>query len=155
MVAKIDRARDELGWTPSHSLAEIIEDECRYRQLGPLAEFGDVERESLGRIIVISASVGAGHDGAAREWVARLTEAGYRVEVHDFMHLLPGWIGVGFNRAYETILHRTPWLYALSYRCCKRAPGGRRLVSLLLAAFRGRVARLVPEDAVAVLLPTR
>ena len=151
VVAKIDRAREELGWTPSHSLAEIIEDECRYRQLVPLAEAGVVKRESRGRIVVISASVGAGHDGAAREWAARLTEAGYRVEVHDFMQLLPGWIGAGFNRAYATILHRTPWLYTFSYRCSKLAPGARRVVCLLLAAFRGRVARLVPEDAVAVL----
>ena len=40
---------------------------------------------SLTRVLVISASMGAGHDGAARELAARLRAAGHHAEVRDFL----------------------------------------------------------------------
>ncbi|GIG61911.1 hypothetical protein Lfu02_62830 [Longispora fulva] len=41
------------------------------------------------RIVVVSASIGAGHDGAARELGRRLEDAGFAVDHHDFVDLLP------------------------------------------------------------------
>src|SRR4051794_2869798 len=41
------------------------------------------------RIVVISASVGAGHDGAADELIRRMLDLGFRVDRHDFLDLMP------------------------------------------------------------------
>ncbi|MEO7350930.1 MAG: NAD-dependent epimerase/dehydratase family protein [Marmoricola sp.] len=103
------------------------------------------------RVVVVSASVGAGHNGAAREWASRLELAGYRVEVHDFLDLLPARVGAGMNRAYELILRWAPWAYELIYRAFERRLGADSLSRALLARFRGRLADLVDDDTVAVL----
>lgn len=103
------------------------------------------------RVVVISASVGAGHNGAAYEWAVRLERAGYRAEVHDFLQLLPIGVGAGMNRAYELILRRAPWAYELIYCAFERRSGADYLSRALLARFRGRLADLVDDDTVAVL----
>ncbi len=61
-----------------------------------------------GRISIVSASVGAGHDGAATELARRLTEAGYRVDCHDFLDLLGDRAGRALRRAYATELKVAP-----------------------------------------------
>jgi UDP-N-acetylglucosamine:LPS N-acetylglucosamine transferase len=61
-----------------------------------------------GRISIVSASVGAGHDGAAAELARRLTEAGYRVDCHDFLDLLGDRAGKALRRAYATELRVAP-----------------------------------------------
>ncbi|GIH16543.1 glycosyltransferase [Rugosimonospora africana] len=60
------------------------------------------------RITIVSASVGAGHDGAAHELGRRLTEAGYRVDCHDFLDLLGDRAGRTLRRAYATELKVAP-----------------------------------------------
>ena len=42
-----------------------------------------------GRVVIISATVGQGHEGAARELARRLTRRGVQVEVHDYLDALP------------------------------------------------------------------
>jgi len=42
-----------------------------------------------GRVVVIGATVGQGHDGAARELARRLAAAGVDVTVHDYLDALP------------------------------------------------------------------
>jgi len=142
VVAVTDLARVELGWKPSRDLTRIAADEWQARQPVPV---------SRGRVVIISASVGAGHDGAAREWRDRLEQAGYDVDVHDFIKVLPARIGAGINGTYEAMLHHAPWLYTLIYVGCERFPGLAGFVRLMLRAFSRRVLRLVPDDAVAVL----
>jgi UDP-N-acetylglucosamine:LPS N-acetylglucosamine transferase len=61
-----------------------------------------------GRISIVSASVGAGHDGAAAELARRLTEAGYRVDCHDFLDLLGERAGRALRWAYATELKVAP-----------------------------------------------
>ena len=46
-----------------------------------------------GRVVVVSASVGGGHDGATRELANRLRAAGRSVELIDALDLLPGRLG--------------------------------------------------------------
>ena len=45
--------------------------------------------------MVISAAVGAGHNGSTDELARRLEWRGFEVERHDFMTLLPGGLGGG------------------------------------------------------------
>jgi UDP-N-acetylglucosamine:LPS N-acetylglucosamine transferase len=71
---------------------------------------------TLGRITVVSASVGAGHDGAADELSHRLREAGYQVDCHDFLDLLGPRAGRALRQAYAMELKVAPrswgWLLA-------------------------------------------
>lgn len=152
VVAAIDRARADLGWKPEHDLAETVASEW---DALPVEAAEIVPAEPVpadrGKVVVVTASVGAGHNGAAREWATRLTGAGYRVEVHDFLDVLPARIGSVMNRAYELILRWTPWLYELIYRSFERRSGADAASRLLLAHFRGRLAALIDDDTVAVM----
>jgi UDP-N-acetylglucosamine:LPS N-acetylglucosamine transferase len=62
----------------------------------------------VSRITIVSASIGAGHDGAAREIGRRLTGRGFEVTQLDFLDLLPGRTGAFFRRAYAAELAVAP-----------------------------------------------
>ena len=49
------------------------------------------------RILVLSASMGAGHDGAARELATRLRAEGHEAEVRDFLDSGPLRIGTALR----------------------------------------------------------
>src|SRR5690348_5616572 len=53
------------------------------------------------RVLVVSASMGAGHDGAARELARRLEDDGHVTEVRDFMKSAPLKIGDVVRVGYE------------------------------------------------------
>lgn len=62
-------------------------------------------------VTVVSASIGAGHDGAADELARRLRAAGLQVETYDFLDLLPrGW-GRALRSAYAMELRVAPWAW--------------------------------------------
>jgi UDP-N-acetylglucosamine:LPS N-acetylglucosamine transferase len=75
-----------------------------------------VSSASSRRIVVISARVGAGHDGAAAELARRFTLAGFRVTRHDFLDLLPPAVGPVLNGAYKATLKAIPgaWEFLLT-----------------------------------------
>ncbi|ADP81806.1 MGDG synthase family glycosyltransferase [Pseudofrankia inefficax] len=104
-----------------------------------------------GRVVVITGSVGAGHDGAAREWARLLRDRGYEVEVHDFLDILGRVLGTGMRSAYETMLFRAPWLYSLIFWVAAVPRGVSLLSRTVLAPFRPRLLALLPADTVAVL----
>jgi UDP-N-acetylglucosamine:LPS N-acetylglucosamine transferase len=60
------------------------------------------------RITIVSASVGAGHDGAATELARRLEAQGFAVDRHDFLDLLPAALGRALRRAYAVQLRVAP-----------------------------------------------
>ena len=67
-------------------------------------------------VLVVSASMGAGHDGVAYEMARRLELTGVRVEVVDYLTLLPLGMGRIIKRVYGEQLKHAPrsyeWLYA-------------------------------------------
>jgi len=69
------------------------------------------------RIAIVSASIGAGHDGAARDLARRLREEGFEVSRHDFLDSLPGGLGYTVRAAYRRQLAVAPrswdWLLAV------------------------------------------
>ena len=70
------------------------------------------------RVVVISASFGAGHDGAAAELTRRLTAQGCEVRRYDFVDLLHGHAGRLLRGLYRRQLTTAPrtwgWLLALA-----------------------------------------
>ena len=68
------------------------------------------------RVLIVSASMGAGHDGAARELRSRLSDRGYTVEIVDFLDLLPLGLGAALRWFYQLQLRALPWTYEFTYR---------------------------------------
>ena len=73
-------------------------------------------------ILVVSASMGAGHNGAAREMSRRLQDLGYTTSVRDFLESGPFRIGAALRRSYEFQLRYFPGTYEATYRMWFRAP---------------------------------
>jgi processive 1,2-diacylglycerol beta-glucosyltransferase len=68
------------------------------------------------RILIVSASMGAGHDGAAKELRSRLEAAGHEGRIIDFLDAAPFGIGRFLRWTYEVQLRLAPWSYELTYR---------------------------------------
>ncbi|MFS4092769.1 glycosyltransferase [Streptomyces sp. AF1A] len=103
-----------------------------------------------GRIAVVSASVGAGHDGAAAELTRRLSADGFRVDRFDLLDLLPVHLGRAVQEGYHRMLVRAPWAYQRIYSTTERAGGGGPLARALLRTAEARVLRALPPGTGAV-----
>ncbi|WP_327121855.1 galactosyldiacylglycerol synthase [Streptomyces sp. NBC_01341] len=83
----------------------------------------------MSRFLLVSASMGAGHDAVAHELAGRLRAAGHRTAHVDFLDMLPAGAGRGLRAAYRATVRRCPWAYQAVYSAFFRdrgAPGGRR-----------------------------
>ncbi|MDF3294040.1 MGDG synthase family glycosyltransferase [Streptomyces silvisoli] len=99
-----------------------------------------------GRIVVISASVGAGHDGAADELTRRLTAAGATVDRHDFLDLLPARLGPLICGSYHQLLTYAPWAYQRIYAATEHGGETGRLTRAVLRRSEHRTLRVLPPD---------
>lgn len=87
------------------------------------------------RVLVISGSVGAGHDGAADELISRLAKRGVAAERRDFLDALPrpfryilrdgyrlsvGYVPAFFDWLFAS-LERTGWVRAVALWLCRIA----------------------------------
>ncbi|GIH16387.1 UDP-glucose 4-epimerase GalE [Rugosimonospora africana] len=106
--------------------------------------------ERSARIQIISASIGAGHDGAARELAGRLTERGFQVESMDLISVFPGWLGPLLRGMYRRMLTRRPRLYDSLFRIACTFNGAAPITRALLRPMRRRLLRRLPPDAGAV-----
>jgi UDP-N-acetylglucosamine:LPS N-acetylglucosamine transferase len=66
------------------------------------------------RILVVSARMGAGHDGAAREICKKLDTYGYETKVVDFLDASP-IAGRILYDTYHFQMERSPWSYSAMY----------------------------------------
>src|SRR5437588_75597 len=78
------------------------------------------------RVLVVSGSVGAGHDGAARELAARLDAAGAVVEVRDFLAALPRPASWLLREGYLSTVERIPAAFEFLYQHLERKGAFRR-----------------------------
>jgi UDP-N-acetylglucosamine:LPS N-acetylglucosamine transferase len=109
-------------------------------------------------VLIISASMGAGHDGAARELRKRLESRGHDVTVVDFLTMMPFKLGAFCRWTYETQLKTMPWSYELSYKALGFAAPVVwgpvvRLMSLLTRRAIKRELRETRPDAVVSTYP--
>ncbi|MGW1028213.1 MGDG synthase family glycosyltransferase [Streptomyces sp. NPDC002577] len=103
-----------------------------------------------GRVAIVSASVGAGHDGAAAELARRLTADGFAVDRFDLLDLLPGRLGRAVQGGYHRMLVRAPWAYQRIYSSTERAGGGGPAARALLRSAEDRVLQALPPRTGAV-----
>lgn len=68
------------------------------------------------RILIVSASVGAGDAGNARELARRLRAGGHQVHVKDFLDAPALKMGRIFSKGYEAELRHAPWAYEAAFR---------------------------------------
>ncbi len=83
---------------------------------------GAARRAGARRVLVLSASMGAGHDTVARELVRRARAQGHEADTVDLMRLLPYGTGSGLRAFYRTSVRHAPWVYDGLYRAFLR-PG--------------------------------
>jgi processive 1,2-diacylglycerol beta-glucosyltransferase len=107
-------------------------------------------------VLVVSGSVGAGHDGAAHELAARLRRAGVEVAVRDFLDAVPRPVARLLREGYVTAVERVPVAFELLFRGLERR-GGLWWVEQRICAHAARgIARWVEEfrpDAVVATYP--
>lgn len=106
------------------------------------------------RVLVVSARMGAGHDGAAKELRRRLEANGAETRQVDFLDAAP-WAGHPIRWVYEAWLRWTPWAYEATYRIWFVLPllvGP--IVSLLALAFGRRIKRWAEEMGATVVVST-
>jgi UDP-N-acetylglucosamine:LPS N-acetylglucosamine transferase len=102
------------------------------------------------RVVIVSASVGAGHDGAAAELERRLLAAGLTVDRFDLLDVLPARLGRLVRDGYHRMLVRAPWAYQRIYSSTERAGGGGPVARALLRSAEERLLRALPADTGAV-----
>ncbi|MGQ4476453.1 glycosyltransferase [Streptomyces sp. SAS_276] len=105
---------------------------------------------SAERVVIVSASVGAGHDGAAAELERRLLAAGLAVDRFDLLDVLPARLGRLVRDGYHRLLVRAPWAYQRIYSSTERAGGGGPVARALLRSAETRLLRALPADTAAV-----
>jgi hypothetical protein len=102
-------------------------------------------------IVVISAGIGAGHDGAARELTRRLSALGFPVIRHDFLDLLPAGLGRTLRDTYARQLRSVPatWGWLLRAVAGPRMSAAAAALSTSAAAER-MLAAIGPDPAAVV-----
>ncbi|MGW8724831.1 glycosyltransferase [Streptomyces sp. NPDC055808] len=108
------------------------------------------EAAPAGRIAIVSASIGAGHDGAAAELAHRLTADGFTVDRHDLLDLLPARFGRAVQEGYHRLLVRAPWAYQRIYAGTERAGGGGPVARALLRTAESRLLNALAPGTGAV-----
>ncbi|SEK67626.1 MGDG synthase family glycosyltransferase [Nonomuraea pusilla] len=102
-------------------------------------------------VLILSASMGAGHDAAAAELARRLTAGGIDAEVADVLDLLPLRLGPALRGWYGWTMRSAPWLYALVYRvffAARHAPPASPLTSLAARRLLRLLRRRRPDEVV-------
>ncbi|MEU6366977.1 galactosyldiacylglycerol synthase [Streptomyces sp. NPDC046931] len=97
------------------------------------------------RVLILSASMGSGHDTVAAELVRRAREYGHHAQVVDVLGLLPYGLGTGLRSFYRSSVRHFPWAYAALYRAFLRRGTGRRPSGVPLARLAGEHLRDVTE----------
>jgi UDP-N-acetylglucosamine:LPS N-acetylglucosamine transferase len=82
------------------------------------------------RVLIVSGSVGAGHDAAAHELRDRLARAGVAVEVRDFLDAVPTWAAWVLREGYLATSRHAPAAFEAMFQSAERQ-------GTSLHAFRG------------------
>ena len=107
------------------------------------------------RILIISASMGAGHDGAAHELRKRLELQGHAVRIVDFLDCCPFGIGWFIRWSYLVQLRVAPWSYELTYRLWYKMPSAWGFIVRLDTLIAGRrIRRAITESDADVVVST-
>jgi len=108
-------------------------------------------------VLIVSASMGAGHDGAANELSRRLERDGHHTTTIDFLDTVPARGGSVLRFCYEWQLKLTPWSYEATYRMLFALPFLTApviaLIGLLTSRRLLRCARRAEADVIVSTYP--
>ena len=107
-------------------------------------------------MLVVSGSVGAGHDGAAHELAARLRRAGVEVAVRDYLDAVPRPAARVLREGYLTTVQRVPAVFEVFFQGLERQGLLWRAEQRLCALAADTLTRWVTEhraDAVVATYP--
>jgi UDP-N-acetylglucosamine:LPS N-acetylglucosamine transferase len=111
-------------------------------------------RVPTGGVLVVSASMGAGHDGVAYELARRWREQGTPVTVVDYLRVLPWGLGRFIRRAYAAQLHYAPSTYEWLYGVLERRPLLDRVAGVIAGTGRRRLLRIVRDGGCRLVVAT-
>lgn len=109
-----------------------------------------VSDERPARVVVFSASVGAGHDRVTQELARRLRERGFLVDCLDVLEILGERLRRALSEDYRRMLGSAPWIYDVLFAIAQSFRGAAPITRLLLRPMRPRLLRLLPPDTRAV-----
>lgn len=105
------------------------------------------------RVLLLSASMGDGHDAAAAEIGGRLSERGDTVHTLDILSCLPLGFGTAIRGFYSGMLRFAPWLYGYIWRHVVDTPPGKPISPdpverVALPRVRAEIAEFRPDAVV-------
>jgi processive 1,2-diacylglycerol beta-glucosyltransferase len=106
-----------------------------------MREIDGLDLAPRSRVLIVSGSVGAGHDGAARELADRLRAAGVVVDVEDFLDAVPRWLSVFLREGYTNSVGHVPAAFQLLFSRLEREGAIWQIARALCATANGRIAR--------------
>lgn len=102
------------------------------------------------RVLVVSGSVGAGHDGAADELIARLQALGVTADRRDYLDAVPLLGRIVLREGYSLSIGYAPGFFDWLFNSLERAGWVRRVTMLLCWAARFPMRRWAREREVVV-----
>jgi processive 1,2-diacylglycerol beta-glucosyltransferase len=105
-------------------------------------------------VLIVSGSVGAGHDGAAYELAARLSRSGVEVEVRDFLDAVPRPVALLLREGYTATVQRTPLAFEILFHRLERRGVLWQVEQLICAHGARGVARWAAEFRPDVVIAT-
>ncbi|MGW4467155.1 glycosyltransferase [Micromonospora sp. NPDC004704] len=121
-----------------------------YASAGVPSERRHALPERPARVVIISASAGAGHEGASRELAHRLRSRGFEVDCRDLADIFPYGLGKLLRGTYHGMLSRFPWIYGSLFAIGCNFTGAGPITRALLRPVRAQVRQLVGPDTRAV-----
>jgi processive 1,2-diacylglycerol beta-glucosyltransferase len=108
------------------------------------------------RVLVVSGSVGAGHDGAANELAERLRAAGVTVDVRDYLDAVPSWMTRLLRDGYTGTVGYVPAAFELFFKLLEKRGVAWRITAALTSLGQRTLQSWVnehPYDAVVSTYP--
>lgn len=104
-----------------------------------------VRQRAAARVLVVSGSVGAGHDGAANELAARLRAADVEVDVRDLLSVLPQPVPKVLREGYCLTVDRAPLVFERLFTALERSGLARRAMLEVCRSGERGVGRWLAE----------
>ena len=106
------------------------------------------------RVLVISASMGAGHDGAAKELKTRLERHGVAVDVVDYLAYLPAGTGWFVRWFYGKQLSVAPKSYQVLYQTIERFRFAQRVCAFYTSTAKRALAKAIGKHPYSLIVST-
>lgn len=129
------------------------------RRRGPGPTLGDGQASPDGtrrprRVLIVSGSVGAGHDGPAAELARRLETLGVGVDRRDYLDALPRWSRYLLRDGYTVSVNYVPPFFEWLFRSIEHDRWMRPVVSAFCRLGAGKVRAWTGAGGYAVVVST-